>query len=268
MRYTPIFLLCTSILAGCTTSNRVDASNINDIKNLQAGHAKVELADMRYAALRDVALSVGARAGLAYRAGQLNEMLEKNSRQLERAFNFNSLIIDQNVLPPVLTEGRNTLEMTSYDALRISDRSYSILKPARFVTAAPSWRDYLYMPHQQPETPDTSLLPRNGAEQKVWKHFVDIGYEAGLKQADQIYEENLASLKRDYRGILLYVDLLERNMVTKPFVAKIEMGITGGGDDLTVGDRVLRITEHPSLNANAETWNATASKPREARAHG
>ena len=32
------------------------------------------------------------------------------------------------------------------------------------------------------------------------------------------------------------------------------MGITGSGDDMTINDRLLRITAFPQLQADSENW--------------
>ena len=81
---------------------------------------------LRYASLRDAALSTGARAGLAWRSKQINLILAKFERQLDLVYNFTPLLLDKNVLPPVLLEARYTLDQTSDDIIRVSDRAYAI----------------------------------------------------------------------------------------------------------------------------------------------
>src|SRR5262245_48129478 len=81
---------------------------------------------MRAAVLRDTAISLGAQAGLAWRSQAINTMLEKNSRSMDKGFNFRPLILDCNVLPPVLVEGRDTLHIDGTDAIRLADRVYKI----------------------------------------------------------------------------------------------------------------------------------------------
>ena len=101
---------------------------------------------LRTASLRDIALSVGAqRGGLAFRACEINRILLKQETLLNRVYNFNAMLLDKNILPPVLIEGRNTLQLTGNDAIRIADRTYQIQRQAKFVTLAPTWRDYLWM---------------------------------------------------------------------------------------------------------------------------
>jgi defect-in-organelle-trafficking protein DotC len=43
-------------------------------------------------------------------------------------------------------------------------------------------------------------------------------------------------------------------MVTPPFVSSIELGITGDRNNLTVNDRILKITAFPSLQTDGSQW--------------
>ena len=130
------------------------------------------------------------------------------------------------------------------------------MKQARFVTAPLHWRTYLWMNFTRPEPPDASLLPRNKEEAAIWRQNIKKGWTQGLSQAKRIFTENLARLKSDYLGMVLYKKLLAQQLVSEPFVAKTDLGITGGGDDLTINDQVLRITALPQLEANPHKWKA------------
>ncbi len=254
-RLAPIVLTLLLGLPGCGTNDSNKANNLNSIQKLSySGLSKGNLGALRSQALRDTALSVGARGGLAWRATQINNVLLQHENMLYRLFNFNAMLLDKNVLPPVLTEGRNTLSLGGTDTIRIADRTYQIVDQAKFITAAPSWRDYLWLAYAAPESPDRSLLPRNREERMVWKKYTEEGWRAGIQQAELIFSENVARLERDYKGMIRYRTLLAQKMVSPPFVAELEMGITGGGSDLTVNDRVLRITAFPTLQNNGQDW--------------
>ena len=210
---------------------------------------------LRAQALRETALSVGARGGLAERAQKINATFINYEPLLDKVFQFYGLMLDDNILPPVLTEARNTLNLSGTDTIRIADRNYKILSQARFITAAPTWRDYLWMAYDIPQMPDRSLLPRNKPERIMWEQDIEEGWNAGLQQAELIFIENINRLLRDYNGMILYRKLLAQNIVSTPFVASMDMGITGGGDDMTINDRVLRITAFPQLQAdNSANW--------------
>lgn len=261
-------LIILFVLTGCQSDAKCrntdkDCNNCDPLKALTKleqlemnSDLKSRISVMRAQALRDTALSVGARGGLAWRARQINCILLAQEKLLYRIFNFNSMMLDKSVLPPVLLEARNTLNLTGTDTIRIADRNYQILTQARFVTAPPTWREYLWMGYSAPETPDRTLLPRNQAERMVWKRYIDEGWACGVQQANSIFRENIGRLKRDFEGMIRYKTLLAQNMVSPPFVAELDMGVTGGCDDMTVNDRVLRITAFPCLQVDSRNWKA------------
>jgi len=251
-----LLIMLLSILTSCTTPssplNQYHAARPTDRRAFA-------LTGIRHQALRDAALSTGARAGLAWRAKQINQIVAKHEKQLDLIFNFNAMLLDHNVLPPVLIEGRQTLEQSSDDIIRIADRSYSIQSQARFVTMAPTWRDYLALNYSSPDLPDSSLLPRNQSEKEVWNRYIDEGWQAGISQADIIFSESVGRLKRDYEGMIAYRTLLAQNMVSLPFVAQVNLGVTGGDSQMAINDRILRITALPQFNTAANEWKAEAT---------
>lgn len=248
-------ILVLPLLAGCQRVTRQQSTSLDDLQTLSFGsHAPVQINAVRIQGLRDTALSLGARGGLAYQAEIVNRMLLKNEEVLQRVFNFNAIMLDKNVLPPVLIEGRNTLDIAGPDAIRIADRNYQILEQARFVTAPPTWRNYLWMSFSTPDVPDRSLLPKTSIEKTLWKQYVTEGWRAGLQQGDAIFLENLGRLKRDFEGMLRYRTLLAQNMVSPPFVAQTDMGVTGDSSNISINDRVLRITAFPALQLDPEQW--------------
>ncbi len=164
------------------------------------------------------------------------------------------MLLDDNILPPVLIEARNTLNLSGGDSIRVADRNYKIVNQAKFITAAPTWREYLLMSYDLPQLPDRSLLPRNKPERIMWENDLEEGWNAGLQQAELIFMENINRLVRDYKGMILYRNLLAQHIVSEPYVASMNMGITGGGNDMTVNDRLLRITAFPQLQADSSAW--------------
>ena len=52
-------------------------------------------------------------------------------------------------------------------------------------------------------------------------------------------------------------------MITPPFVARTELGVTGDGDDMRINDQVLRIVEAPKLKTDSKSWNAIVVKKYE-----
>lgn len=249
-----VFLLSIIILnSGCAKKSS-GSQEQNSLKKIPKYTKHVAVNPIRVQALRDTALSVGARGGLSFRTTNNLKLFNKYEKYLDRIFNFYALLVEESVLPPVLVEARHALSLSGPDIIRIADRNYKIINQAKFVTSPPNWREYLWKTFEQPELPDKSLLPKNSAEQIIWEKYIDQGWEEGIKQADAILKENLNILTRDFKGMLLYRKLLAQEMITPPFVSSIELGITGDRNNLTVNDRILKITAFPSLQTDGSRW--------------
>lgn len=242
------------ISCSCSSSKSNASKEQSSLKFIPKKNQFFATNSLRMQALRDTALSLGARGGLSWRTKKIHDMIVSYERELDRIFNFYSLLVEESVLPPVLVEARNALNLTGPDVIRIADRNYKIIQQARFVTAPPNWREYLLKSFESPEMPDKSLLPKNPTEQSLWEKYIDQGWTEGVKQADVILKENLNILTRDFNGMILYRKLLAQQMITPPFVSSVELGITGDRNNLTVNDRILKITAFPSLQTDGSQW--------------
>ena len=235
--------------------------------NSQATSARSSSASMgkiREMALKETALSLGAQAGLAWRACQINNDLTKQARTLDAVYDFNSLVLEHNILPPVLLEGRNTFNLADLQTIRVSDRTYKVAKQAHFITTPPTWRQYLWMDYKKPEMPHITLLPKCREERALWCFYVEKGWKNGVDQANIILEESVARVREDYMGMILYRKLLAMNMVSALYVSNTELGITGDASEIHIDDRVLRITALPALNVNSKEWRAAVAKDENA----
>ncbi len=272
-------LILILILQGCATTHKqytpstTQLQSTQDLMRLQNMNNKRMQTEkkntrgpnkIREAALREMALTLGAQASLSYRAKEIDEELVKHTRYLDQIFDFNALVLEHNVLPPVLLEGRNELNLADTNTIRVSNRTYKVHKQARFITAVPNWREYLWMDYTAPELPHASLLPINREEQRVWADGIASGWEKGNEQANTILEESIARIKEDFNGMILYRKLLAMNMVSPPYVSQSDLGVTGDGDEIHIDDRVLRITALPALNTNAGEWHAAVAQDEEA----
>ena len=259
-----LFFLLSISITGCVpkpppvSTADVDTTSLYALQNLSVDtlpEAK-GINKLRLQALQQAALEVGAQGGLAKRSNDINTTLEKQARELDQIFNFYPMILHHNVLPPVLVEGRTLLDQSAPDTLRIADHTFKLIKQARFVTAPPTWRTYLVMNYQKPPPPDPALIPKNQQEETVWQRYVTRGWEQGIEQANTIFKANLAQLKQDYAGMALYRKLLALHMISEPFVAKTDLGITGDEEHITINDQILRITALPQLQTDSSQWQA------------
>jgi defect-in-organelle-trafficking protein DotC len=262
----------TILLTACSQTTNTQVGDTESLAGLQAmsntnrgdSRTKASTGHIREMALKETALSVGAQSGLAWRAKYIDEQLVKQSRHLDTIYDFNALVLEHNVLPPVLVEGRNLLNMADTQSIRISDRTYKVLKQAHFITTAPNWRQYLWMDYQKPDYPNVTLLPKTKEERQIWSTYVAKGWENGIDQANIILEESIARIKEDFTGMILYRKLLAMNMVSPPYVSNTELGVTGDADEIHIDDRVLRITALPALNINSNEWRAAVAKDEDA----
>jgi defect-in-organelle-trafficking protein DotC len=262
---TILLLLC--LLTACATKQPrdIDPTNLGQLENLSnedkpTSEPLFNTTQIRSKALQDTALSLGAQGGLAYASEQINKRLEKDKWYLETIYNFNGMMLSHGVLPPVLTEGDNSLNLADPNTIRIADKTYKIVSQARFATTPPNWREYLWLGYNKPEIPHKFLMPRNEDERTVWKKYIKLGWEKGIQQATNIFQQSLARLKRDYNGMILYRKLLQKNMVSAPYVSTTELGVTGDGSDMRINDQVLRITELPKLQTDSSGWKAIVVK--------
>lgn len=259
-------------LSACSQEkqNVFDNSNSNGGKPLVAMVGYVNLGALpasadqinaiKFAALRETASTLGARGALAWRSLQINRSLSMQQEYLDHAFDFNQLLLPHNVLPPVLAEADNNIVQPDAVTIRLQSKTYTLLSNARFVTAPPTWRTYLWMNYPKPDMPDHTLLPTTQAEATVWNQYLTEGWKAGLIQANAIFSINLSRLKRDYQGMILYRKLYAENMVSAPFIASTDLGVTGNANQININDRVLRITALSQMQTNSKGWNPVIVK--------
>jgi defect-in-organelle-trafficking protein DotC len=264
-----IIIFFVSMLAACSSSHKqdIDPTNLEQLQSLSyeppadpGSTGSAALSAIRVKALEDTAMSLAAQGGLSWASTKINERLEKDKWYLETIYNFNGMMLSHGVLPPVLEEGDNSLNLADSSTIRIADKTYKIIAQARFATTPPNWRDYLWMSFYKPDLPTKFLLPKNREESRIWAKAIKVGWDKGIQQAFSIFQQNLARIKRDYRGMTLYRKLLAQRMISPPFVSKTELGVTGNGNDMRINDQVLRITEMPKLQTESSGWHAIVVK--------
>lgn len=245
----------------------IDMTNRDQLENLQYRQSiavsdtkSSSLSSLKVKVLQDTAMSLGAQAGLAWASDAMNERMQRDQKYLDTIFNFNAMVLSHGVLPPVLEEGDFTLNLADPNTIRVADRTYRIVQQARFATTPPNWREYIWLTYSKPTLPDRSLLPKTNEEVKIWAKGIRMGWEKGIEQAYSIFHQNLARLKRDYNGMVLYRKLLQEKMISSPFVARTELGITGNGTDMRINDQVLRIVDLPKLQTSGKHWQAVVVK--------
>ncbi len=215
--------------------------------------------DLRKEAQKEAALSYGARGGLAKRNYEITQRMKDFDPVLDKVFNFRSLLIrapsGMLIEPPIVKESINDLVITKGgDEAAVANEVFDINKKAKIVSAPRDWREYLIQPWTDVPPPPKILWPKNAQEQANWNVWVSQGWKAGLEQADQIFESNTNRLVADYSGMVRYKMLLAQNMISEPYALHEDRGVTGGKNQMRVGDRALRITGPSQFLMGADLW--------------
>lgn len=215
--------------------------------------------DIRNDALKEAALSYGARGGLAWRTFFIRQEMETRARYLDKVFDFRQLLIPAPsgllIEPPIIGESVDAMliEQGGQNAA-VADRVYNIGRNARIVSTARTWRAYLERQWGAITPPPEILMPVNDEEMVLWLGFVDKGWLAGVEQADEIFQADLNKLASDYNGMVRYRTLLAQGMVSPPYALQVDRGVTGGGNEMRVGDRSVAITGLPQLQPGTNGW--------------
>lgn len=215
--------------------------------------------DIRKEALKEAALSYGARGGLASRTFEIRQQMTKRESYLDKVYNFRQLLIAApsglQIEPPIISESLDALLIEGDgQTAAVSDTIYNINKNVRIVSAARNWRQYLERQWGEVEEPPEILRPMNNEERALWRELVEKGWGEGRTQADEIFEQDLAALNADFNGMVRYRKLLAQNMVSPPFAQQLDRGVTGDGNTMRVGDRAVAITDAPKLISGTDAW--------------
>ncbi|MDD4615517.1 MAG: type IV secretory system conjugative DNA transfer family protein [Alphaproteobacteria bacterium] len=238
---------------------------LEDLQNQSAPEEDDETAkatlglQIRADAIKEAALSYGARGGLAHRTFEIQRRLAEYDTSMSKAFNFKRLLIAAPsgllIEPPVITEGlRAVIVSSGGQSAAVADRIYRINRIARIVTAARDWRLYLERDWGFVDPPATILLPKTEEEKAAWKAFVKQGWEEGMKQAEETFEADIDRMVNDYTGMIRYRELLAQKMISPPFAAADDRGVTGGGSEMRIGDRGVVIMGQSSLIPQSNIW--------------
>lgn len=228
-------------------------------KAMVDGEMKGPMFDLRNDAMKEAALSYGARGGLIWRTYHIRKELEMRASYLDKVYDFRNLLIPAPsgllIEPPVISEQVNAMLVDGRgQEAAVADRVYNIVNNARIVSAPRTWRNYLERDWGELSPPPDILRPNDAEEREKWIGWIREGWQLGIEQANEIFQEDLNELAADYQGMIRYRMLLAQGMVTPPYALQVDRGITGGGKEMRVGDRAVRITETPALSTGADRW--------------
>lgn len=238
--------------------------SLEDLQNIKkentiAGGSSMPL-DIRKNALKEAAVSYGARGGLAWRTYEIRQELEERARYLDKVYDFRQLLIPAPsgllIEPPIINESLNAMLIEGDgQTAAVSDRIYNIINNARIVSSSRTWRTYLEREWGDDiEPPPDILRPENEEERILWTELVARGWVEGVKQANEIFQDDLNVLMADFQGMVRYRSLLAQGMISPPYALQVDRGVTGGGEEMRIGDRAVQITGVPELITGSEQW--------------
>lgn len=247
-----------------TSEPLVKPISLEELQNIPKQHKAVDgdsgmPFDIRREAIREAAVSFGARGGLAWRTYEIRQELTTRTRYLDKVFDFSQLLIPAPsgllIEPPIITEMVNAMLIEGDgQQAAVSDRVYNIINNARIVSSPKTWREYLERTWDAPEPPPDILRPENEEERELWIELVTEGWQEGIKQADEIFQDDLNRLLADFKGMIRYRVLLAQGMISPPYALQVDRGITGGKDEMRIGDRAVEITGVPELVTGYDQW--------------
>lgn len=231
---------------------------------LKASAATPGIPFVRKSVLSESAVLVGARTGLSARSCELLGVIDGSRAGLDRKYRFSDLMMGAGVLPPVIDEARDSVALDAV-VMRVATRVYKISEPARLVDVPPTWRDWVLvgLPHDacefRPADATASMasetLPTSDVERAFWLAESRKAYEAGVAQANDVFEGNLSRLDRAYKGMRRYFDLYAAGMVSAPvIVSSTDVAVREDANTLVVGNTIIRITVPTDFVERTDSW--------------
>ncbi|WP_119344385.1 type IV secretory system conjugative DNA transfer family protein [Facilibium subflavum] len=227
-----------------------------DAKSVIIADGSAQLS-LRLQAIQQAALELGIQSGLYKGQTLIERALDRMAPMLYQSYNFNALTLQNNILPPVIETGYNQSNVSANARkVTVNGQVYHIVKQAHFVSNVPTWRDYLITGFTKPAIPDRSVLPQNDTEKTLWKKEVQYGWQQGIVQACDIFKQNMHRLNRDFRGMIMYYQLVNRDMMLPPYVHSQSKAIVHNSDNLSIDNHLLDLQVLPQFQSNASRWQA------------
>lgn len=258
-----ICLLSVSLFA-ISQENKTTERLYNGIANGAPDGESISI--VRETALREVAVASGALAGLKDRSCELGRIIASNSAELDHRYRFNALVMGVGMLPPVITEARDSVSR-GYRVMRVGAVVYHLDEPAMLVDIVPTWRDWIYVgldaaqcgkPAEIPAL-SSQLRPQNDLERQFVKVELERAYKAGRDQAQRIYDVNVNRLERTYTGMRRYFELYERGMISAPkIISSTDIVSLDDPNTLVVGNTLIQIIKEAAFVTKDDSWKPLA----------
>lgn len=226
--------------------NRMSRSNDKERENLLSRDIKLQ-------AMHKYAKTVAIRAAMSSRLDEIAGDVSHHSRELDAIYNFSPLMIQQRVVPPVITEARDLYNQDGNLQIRLSDAIFNIEEQAYFSSTPPNWRTYLSFnntgnAYEKLSYVTGDMKPSNKLEEEVWVDGTEEGWNLGLRQANVVLEQALNRLNRDYIGMVRFHEMVLQGKVTMPSISNYNLYDNNEGDRLILGEELLQIDVLPTFS--------------------
>jgi defect-in-organelle-trafficking protein DotC len=218
-----------------------------------------EIENLRVKTIKQAAFTVGLQTGTNERYEEINEHLEDMDVTLDQLYDFTHLMVDRELIPPIIYEANDTMRYVSNDEAVSTVTTYEIAAKAK-VGRPPNWRDYLIQLWPAPKKINSALSPQNGDEERVFKKAFLSGWDEGQAQADQLFQDSMNALTADFTGMARYHLLVDTGVISKPVLAKGEQEVVINGETMSVGSTLYRITTKTKYQS-VDKWTPRISSP-------
>lgn len=228
-----------------------------------------EITEIRRRALLEAAQGYGSQMGYARRGWEIEHVLQDRSMQLGQVFNFSRVVSEAPVkagyiVPPVVSRSFDAFKTTEEGReASVADEYLTIVSAGKIMPVTPTWRDYLLFSPRTPEKPAKSLYPRNTAEKEMFDKWFTDGWKAGVDLADAEIGSRLDRLRRDYEGMLQYRRLVAMGMMDRMVLQDADFGVTGGGNEMRIGSRTVRVVSDAEFETNPKRWSVRSVSERD-----
>ena len=203
-------------------------------------------------AINEYAFNLAIRTAITSQLTKAHNGIMANQRELDSIYNFVPLMIQGKVVPPVITESRNLYNQSGTNQIRLSGAVYDIYTQARFSSVAPNWRDYLVFPQENNAYEliafgATGFEPKNDHEKEIWVKATIDGWKQGQKQANDIIQNAMDRLNRDYIGMVRFHTFVAQGKVTMPIINSYQLYDSNLGERLILDEHLLELQTLPTF---------------------
>ena len=226
-----------------------NGSELDAVINGDIFKAKNNVNNTRNKSIQLLALEYGFYYGYKNEVEKFQNSLNEMESALNQ-INFAYLLINNNMMPPVVVEGDSFYEQNNEFETKEIKKLFRIVKPAELVSNVPTWRDYILIQvNEIPPTIPNDFKLENSSEKSIWAEFAKKGIEAGAQHARDELDYQYALLIRDYKGMLLARHLNDLNIISFSKIDALDRGIV-------IEDKMVNIGDVEYISSNMDVFNS------------